>query len=65
MEKGTTMIELEARHVTKTYGNGQSPAVRDVNFTLQKGESVAIMGPFNIPSSSRRAFPPNKWRDFV
>lgn len=45
MEKGTTMIELEARHVTKTYGNGQSPAVRDVNFTLQKGESVAIMGP--------------------
>lgn len=39
------MDQLVARGVTKTYGEGQTPAVRGIDFTLHQGESVAIMGP--------------------
>ncbi len=39
------MIDL--KHITKTYGFGDSAytALRDISFTIDKGEFVAIMGP--------------------
>ena len=38
---------IECSHITKTYiNNGEStPVLRDVSFTIQEGEFVAIMGP--------------------
>jgi len=38
---------LECRHIGKTYGSGDMAVevLKDVNFTVQDGEFVAIMGP--------------------
>ncbi len=42
------MSLLEVEHLQKTYttrfGSTQVPALKDVNFTVEKGEYVAIMG---------------------
>ncbi|OGH66586.1 MAG: hypothetical protein A3B90_00945 [Candidatus Magasanikbacteria bacterium RIFCSPHIGHO2_02_FULL_41_13] len=40
-----SLIKIE--HVSKTYSNGETetPVLEDVNFEIQKGEFVAIMGP--------------------
>lgn len=43
----TTPTIIDARQVSKTYQTGRItvPALREVDFTVQKGEMVAIMGP--------------------
>jgi iron(III) transport system ATP-binding protein len=39
------MIALEARNLTKQFGLDELPAVRDVSFSLEKGEILALVGP--------------------
>jgi putative ABC transport system ATP-binding protein len=41
------MTALELRHVSKVYGDGanQVHALRDVSFSVEEGELVAVMGP--------------------
>jgi putative ABC transport system ATP-binding protein len=36
---------LEAKGVTKTYNNGALQILKDINFSVQSGEFVCIMGP--------------------
>lgn len=38
---------IECRHITKVYGSeaGETQALKDVSFTIQDGEFLAIMGP--------------------
>lgn len=36
---------IAAHHLTYTYPGAQTPALRDVSFTIQPGETVAIVGP--------------------
>ncbi len=41
------MAILEVEHLTKTYGSGETAvhALRDISFTVEKGEFTAIIGP--------------------
>ena len=41
------MSVIEAKHIAKVYGTEDNPtyALRDVSFSIEKGEFVAIMGP--------------------
>ncbi len=40
------MTILSVQHVSKTYGKKHTfQALKDINFDIQKGEFVAIMGP--------------------
>ncbi len=36
---------IEFEHVTFTYPGSETPAIQDVNLTIQRGETVAIVGP--------------------
>lgn len=44
--------KLEARHLSYTYTGAQTPALRDVSFTLQPGETVALVGPIGSGKST-------------
>jgi lipoprotein-releasing system ATP-binding protein len=47
-------VSLEARRVSKTYESAAGPLaiLRDVSFTLQRGEAAAVMGPSGSGKSS-------------
>lgn len=36
---------IQAHHLTKVYASGDRPALRDVHFTVEKGEFVFLTGP--------------------
>lgn len=44
--------QVSARHLTFTYPGATAPALEDVNFTLQPGETVAIVGPIGSGKST-------------
>jgi ATP-binding cassette, subfamily B, multidrug efflux pump len=43
---------LKARHLSFAYPEANSPALDDVNFTIQPGETVAIVGPIGSGKST-------------
>jgi ATP-binding cassette subfamily B protein len=43
---------LSARHLTYTYPGAKTPALDDVSFTIQAGETVAIVGPIGAGKST-------------
>ena len=65
---------LEVAHVHKAYGN--QPILKDVSFSIQPGERVALMGPSDsgrvhcpicslesiAPTVERSCFPPTIWQ---
>lgn len=48
----TVKGQLEARHLSYTYPGAATPALQDVNFLLQPGETVAIVGPIGSGKST-------------
>jgi len=44
--------QLTARHLTYTYPGTEVPALQDVNFTIQPGETVAVVGPVGSGKST-------------
>ena len=44
--------QLKARHLTYTYPGSTTPALKDVNFTIQPGETVAVVGPIGSGKST-------------
>lgn len=44
--------ELVARHLTYRYPDAATPALKDVNFTIHPGETVAIVGPIGSGKST-------------
>ncbi len=44
--------QLTARNLSYTYPGAATPALRDVNFTIQPGETVAIVGPIGSGKST-------------
>jgi ATP-binding cassette subfamily B protein len=44
--------ELAAQHLTYTYPGAKIPALKDVNFTIAPGETVAIVGPIGSGKST-------------
>ncbi len=44
--------ELTARHLSYTYPGSTTPALKDINFTIQSGETVAIVGPIGCGKST-------------
>ncbi|WP_448561855.1 ABC transporter ATP-binding protein [Trichothermofontia sp.] len=50
--------ELRAHHLTFTYPGGVRPILNDLTFTIQPGESVAVVGPIGSGKSTlANAFP--------
>ena len=48
-----TQITVQLEHVCKNYGDGKVVhALRDVNFSVELGERVAVMGPSGSGKSS-------------
>ncbi|MBF1999732.1 MAG: ABC transporter ATP-binding protein [Synechococcales cyanobacterium M58_A2018_015] len=43
---------LSAHHLTYTYPGSQTPALNDVSFTIQPGETVAVVGPIGSGKST-------------
>lgn len=43
---------VSARHLTYTYPDARTPALNDVNFSIQPGETVAIVGPIGSGKST-------------
>jgi ATP-binding cassette subfamily B protein len=43
---------LSAHHLTYTYPGSDTPALDDVNFTIQAGETVAVVGPIGSGKST-------------
>ncbi|MFI4979385.1 MAG: ATP-binding cassette domain-containing protein, partial [Nevskiales bacterium] len=39
------MAAISIRHLTKRYGEGDTPAVRDLSFDVAEGQLVALLGP--------------------
>lgn len=48
----TVQGQLEARHLSYTYPGTQQPALKDVSFTVEPGETVAIVGPIGSGKST-------------
>ena len=44
--------QLTARHLSYTYPGSTTPALKDVNFTIDPGETVAIVGPIGSGKST-------------
>jgi ATP-binding cassette subfamily B protein len=44
MDKGTNPGEIEFKNVTFAYGESNEPVLNDLNFKINKGETVAIIG---------------------
>ncbi len=44
--------QLAARHLSYTYPGSNTPALRDVNFVIEPGETVAIVGPIGSGKST-------------
>ena len=44
--------QLMARHLSYTYPGSNTPALRDVNFAIEPGETVAIVGPIGSGKST-------------
>jgi ATP-binding cassette subfamily B protein len=44
--------QLQARHLTYTYPGSTTPALKDVNFTIEPGETVAVVGPIGAGKST-------------
>ncbi len=45
-------LRIAAHHLTYTYPNAPYPALKDVNFTIEPGETVAIVGPVGSGKST-------------
>jgi len=43
---------LTARHLSYTYPGSTAPALKDVNFTIEPGETVAVVGPIGSGKST-------------
>ena len=44
--------QLTARHLTFTYSGASKPALNDINFTVEPGETVAVVGPIGSGKST-------------
>ena len=44
--------QIAARHLSYTYPGSTTPALKDVNFTIEPGETVAIVGPIGSGKST-------------
>jgi ATP-binding cassette subfamily B protein len=44
--------QLQAQHLSYTYPGATTPALKDVNFTIEPGETVAIVGPIGSGKST-------------
>ena len=44
--------QLTAQHLSYTYPGSSTPALKDVNFTIEPGETVAIVGPIGSGKST-------------
>ena len=44
--------QISARHLSYTYPGSTTPALKDVNFTIEPGETVAIVGPIGSGKST-------------
>ncbi|MFM7438734.1 MAG: ABC transporter ATP-binding protein, partial [Snowella sp.] len=44
--------EIRAKNLSYTYPGAKTPALRDVNFTIKSGETVAIVGPVGCGKST-------------
>ena len=44
--------QIVARHLSYTYPGSTTPALKDVNFTIEPGETVAIVGPIGSGKST-------------
>ena len=64
---GISMAVLEVHHLKKIYttrlGGARVQALTDVNFSVEKGEYVAIMG--RAPRSVQVRFPSRQMRDGI
>ena len=43
---------IDARHLTFTYPGADKPALNDINFTIEPGETVAVVGPIGSGKST-------------
>jgi ATP-binding cassette subfamily B protein len=48
----STPLRVTAHHLTYRYPNAPYPALKDVNFTIEPGETVAIVGPVGSGKST-------------
>jgi ATP-binding cassette, subfamily B, multidrug efflux pump len=49
---GVLTGQLEARHLSFTYPGADRPALKDLNFVIQPGERIAIVGPIGSGKST-------------
>jgi ATP-binding cassette, subfamily B, multidrug efflux pump len=51
-DPGVLTGQLEARHLSFTYPGADRPALKDLNFVIQPGERIAIVGPIGSGKST-------------
>ena len=52
MPRERVLGQVSARHLSYTYPGAKVPALKDINFNIQPGETVAIVGPIGCGKST-------------